>query len=189
MCFRYQHVTVKCQIVDDLRINTKGWMCVCPQPWKVINPCPGLFQTSLSPSYSVQLSWPNKEPVHSFPWFSYRTQCKATKAATSQVLLAKTTTARGISLDPWSSWFQNVTSTSMQTTVFWEVAPYSLVHTDRRLRGASSNRPHTEAVSTSETSVKTYQTIRRNIQKTAVFITSFPYAFGPKMPFFLNSGW
>jgi hypothetical protein len=46
----------------------------------------------------------------------------------------------------------------MQMAVFWDVAPYSLVETDRRVLIALLT-----AVSTSETSVSYYETTRRNI--------------------------
>jgi hypothetical protein len=46
----------------------------------------------------------------------------------------------------------------MKMTVFWDVAPCSLVEIDRRFRGAMM-----EAVTTSETSVNFYQTTRHNI--------------------------
>jgi hypothetical protein len=52
-------------------------------------------------------------------------------------------------------------------TVFWDVAPCSLVEVYRRFRGACflhhQGDELTEAESTSETSVNFYQTTRRNI--------------------------
>jgi hypothetical protein len=49
---------------------------------------------------------------------------------------------------------------SMKVTVFWDVAPCSLVEIDRCFRGIALMM---EAVSTSETSVNFYQTTWRNI--------------------------
>jgi hypothetical protein len=52
-------------------------------------------------------------------------------------------------------------------TVFWDVAPCSLVEIDRRFRGVTASITKAialmmEAASTSETSVNFYQTTRRN---------------------------
>jgi hypothetical protein len=52
----------------------------------------------------------------------------------------------------------------MKMTVFWDVAPCSLVETDRRFRDSYGHH-HQGAVSTSETSVISYKTIRRNIPR------------------------
>jgi hypothetical protein len=48
----------------------------------------------------------------------------------------------------------------MKITLFWAIAPCSLVEADRRFRGAASMiiAVMTEAISTSETSVKFYET-------------------------------
>jgi hypothetical protein len=54
---------------------------------------------------------------------------------------------------------------NMKMTVFWDIAPRSLVEIYRRSSGASIIRAMIamEAVSTSETFVSLYQTTRRNI--------------------------
>jgi hypothetical protein len=61
--------------------------------------------------------------------------------------------------------FQVLTAVSMNMTVFWDVAPCSLVEIDRRFRGAYClyHQGRVEAVSTSETSVNLYKATRRNI--------------------------
>jgi hypothetical protein len=69
--------------------------------------------------------------------------------------------------------FQVLTAASTEMTVFWTVAPCSLVEVYRRLRGAcglhNQGDDHSslialmmEATSTSETSVNVYQTTQRN---------------------------
>jgi hypothetical protein len=52
----------------------------------------------------------------------------------------------------------------MNMTVFWDVAPFSLVEVYRRFRGAAISiiRSMMEAVITSETLVNFYQITRRN---------------------------
>jgi hypothetical protein len=57
---------------------------------------------------------------------------------------------------------------SLKMTVFWDVAPCSLVEIEQRFRGTYCLSLHAivlvmEAVSTSETSVSFYHTTRRNI--------------------------
>jgi hypothetical protein len=54
----------------------------------------------------------------------------------------------------------------MKIIVFWDVAPCSLLETDRRFRGScclDHQGAMMEAVNTYETSVSFYQTSRRNI--------------------------
>jgi hypothetical protein len=60
-----------------------------------------------------------------------------------------------------------LTATNMKMTVFWDVAPCSLVEINRRFGDAYCHIIvlMMEAVSTSETSVKLYQTTRRNISE------------------------
>jgi hypothetical protein len=58
--------------------------------------------------------------------------------------------------------FQVLTAANMKITVFWDVAPCSLVETDR---------PMMEAVNTSETSVNFYETTRRSIPEGCYFHT------------------
>jgi hypothetical protein len=66
--------------------------------------------------------------------------------------------------------FQVLTAKCMKMTFLWDVAPCSLVDTDRHFRGAIIALMM-EAVSSSETSVTTYQTAS---QRTAIFyIDSF----------------
>jgi hypothetical protein len=59
-----------------------------------------------------------------------------------------------------------LTAASMKMTVFWVVAPCSLVEVYRLFRGVCClhhhHRPDDESTSTSETSVNFYQTTLRN---------------------------
>jgi hypothetical protein len=57
--------------------------------------------------------------------------------------------------------FQVLTAASMMMAVFWDIAPCSLVEVYRCFRGALMM----ETVSTSETSVNSYQTTRRKNPK------------------------
>jgi hypothetical protein len=59
--------------------------------------------------------------------------------------------------------FQDLTAASMKTTVFWVVAPCSLVEVYRSFGGECSL--HYQGVQTSETSVKSYQTTWRTNPK------------------------
>jgi hypothetical protein len=61
-----------------------------------------------------------------------------------------------------------LTAASMKMAVFCVVAPCSLAETDRQLLAMIA--PMTEAVSTSETSVNSYQTTRCNIPNPTIFI-------------------
>jgi hypothetical protein len=58
--------------------------------------------------------------------------------------------------------FQVLSAVSIKMTVFWDIAPYSLVETDRRLSAYCLAALKMEAVSTSEMSVNFYQTTRHN---------------------------
>jgi hypothetical protein len=64
-----------------------------------------------------------------------------------------------------------LTATSMKMAVFWDVAPCSLVDTDRRFRGAYCLHHQglitlmMDAVSSSETLVNIYQTTRSNFSE------------------------
>jgi hypothetical protein len=55
----------------------------------------------------------------------------------------------------------------MKMTIFWDVAPCSVVETDRRFRGAIAFVM--EIVSISETSLNFYQTTWRNIPEDSNF--------------------
>jgi hypothetical protein len=56
--------------------------------------------------------------------------------------------------------FQVLTAATMKVTVFWDIAPCSLVQIDRRFKGVSLMM---ELVSLSETSANFHETTRRNI--------------------------
>jgi hypothetical protein len=67
--------------------------------------------------------------------------------------------------------FQVLAVVTMNITVFWVLAPCSLLETYRRLRGSYclhhyGDLPDDGAVSISETSASFYETTQRNIQKT-----------------------
>jgi hypothetical protein len=63
----------------------------------------------------------------------------------------------------------------MKTTAFWDIELHSLIEVDRRFRGAYCSHFEggeslmMEAVSTSETSVFFYETLRRYIPEAVVF--------------------
>jgi hypothetical protein len=60
--------------------------------------------------------------------------------------------------------FQVLTAKRMKMTVFWVLAPCSLIEIDRRFRGAYClHRLDVKALSTCETLVSFYQTTGRNI--------------------------
>jgi hypothetical protein len=70
---------------------------------------------------------------------------------------------------------QVLKATNMLMTVVWDVTLYSLVDKDRRFRGAYCPiimALTKEAANTSETSVYTYQTTRRNISEESHFLAT-----------------
>jgi hypothetical protein len=70
--------------------------------------------------------------------------------------------------------FKILTATIMKLTVFWDVAPCSIIKIYRRFRGdyCLHHQGMMEAASASEKSVKLYQTTRCNIAEDKRFILS-----------------